>query len=67
MTNKFGPAYTRVPLKERGPGSMFMDSFESCKKRFGGDQGDSYEIYPIKMVTNVDGYDEDEGIVMLSQ
>ena len=67
MVEKFGQAFTDVPIKDRDPGSKFMDCFESCKKKFDStDRQQSFEIWPIRMSTQSSKYDDDEGSVKLS-
>lgn len=71
MENKFGAAYTTLDIKKRGPGSAFMQSFESQKKNFGDKDNDRdvFEIGPIMMDLEVPSikYDEDENSVKLSR
>ena len=67
MVETFGQAFIDVPVKDRGPGSKFMDCFESCKKKFDTSLGQqSFEIWPIRMTTQSFKYDDDEGSVTLS-
>ena len=67
MVNTFGRAFTNVPVKDRGPGSRFMDCFESCKKKFDSTEGQqSFEIWPIRMSVQSPKYEEDEGSVVLT-
>lgn len=71
MEKKFGAAYTSLDVKKRGPGSLFMQSFESQKRNFGDkdDDRDTYEIGPISMDLEVDSikYDEDDAVVKVSK
>ncbi|KAF9629605.1 putative hsp70 family protein [Lasiodiplodia theobromae] len=41
MIQKFGNAYKDLPPRKRGPGSLFMRSFEEAKKAFGTNSLDS--------------------------
>lgn len=69
MTQKFGAAYTAVSMTKRGPGSLFMDSFESAKRNFGSVGSDRpFEISPIAMgIPWSPLYDDDEEFVKLSR
>lgn len=71
MERNFGTAYTSLDVKKRGPGSLFMQSFESQKRNFGeeDDDRDTYEIGPINMDLEVDTelYDEDENVIRISK
>jgi hypothetical protein len=69
MTQKFGTAYTSLDMKKRGPGSLFMNSFESEKRNFGSTGNDrALEIGPIEMeVPYSIFYDDDEQFVKLSR
>lgn len=69
MTEKFGTAYTALEMKKRGPGSLFMDSFESAKRNFGSvGSNRPFEIGPIAMELPWSPlYDEEEEFVKLSR
>ena len=71
MEKKFGTAYTSLSIKKRGPGSAFMQAFESQKRNFGDrdDDRDTYEIGPIAMNLDVESikYDEDDNVVKVSR
>jgi hypothetical protein len=68
MTQNFGDAFTSVPRNRRGPGSSFMNAFETAKKNFGSPDAASpaIEIGPIRMnAPDSDCYDRDERMVLL--
>jgi len=69
MTKEFGTAYTSLPITKRGPGSKFMEAFESAKRNFGWvADGKSMEIGPIAMkLRHSLSYDDDEQTVKLSK
>lgn len=71
MEAKFGSSYTSLDIKKRGPGSAFMQSFESQKKNFGDKDNDRdvFEVGPIIMELDVPSikYDEDENTVKVSR
>lgn len=70
MMARFGPAWDNVELREKGPGSEFMNAWESVKRQF-GDQGDDfvYEVGPLIMegVHDSARYDTHTGMVQLTQ
>lgn len=69
MTLKFGAAFTSLDLKKRGPGSLFMQAFESAKRHFGHRDSSHiwYEIEPLDMELEAPSvnYDEDEQCVKI--
>jgi hypothetical protein len=69
MTKQFGTAYTSLPITKRGPGSKFMEAFESAKRNFGWAPDDKpMEIGPIAMkLRHSLYYDDDEQTVKLSK
>jgi hypothetical protein len=69
MTTTFGKAYTKLDNRKRGPGSRFMDSFESAKRNFGWSSDDMpIEIGPIDMeIPNTSQYDDFDQLVKLSR
>ncbi|KAK5076168.1 hypothetical protein LTS08_002678 [Lithohypha guttulata] len=71
MEAKFGEAYIALDAKKRGPGSLFMQSFESHKRNFGdrSDERDVFEIGPIQLDLDVASikYDEDEQVVKVAR
>jgi len=69
MTQQFGTAYTSLPITKRGPGSRFMEAFESAKRNFGwAAAGKPMEIGPIAMeLGHSRFYDDDEQTVKLSK
>ena len=69
MITTFGNAYTKLDIRRRGPGSRFMDSFESAKRNFGWSSDDmAIEIGPIDMeIPNTSQYDDFEQLVKLSR
>lgn len=71
MEHQFGEAYTSLDIKKRGPGSLFMQAFETEKRSFSGSDTDRHvlEIGPI--VLDLDSpsikYDEDEQFVKVTR
>ncbi|KAL5045389.1 hypothetical protein BDW71DRAFT_215236 [Aspergillus fruticulosus] len=69
MSERFGEAFDKLPMKRKGPGSEFMRRFETLKRDFGvSDERTIYEL-PLNMtVDNPDPkfFDEDERMVLLS-
>ncbi|KAK4554470.1 hypothetical protein LTR86_008324 [Recurvomyces mirabilis] len=70
MRQRFGQAFNEVDMKRKGPGSRFMNSWESVKRGFGS-AGDSrvQEIGPLVMkgVNSSQYYDEDDSLVRLTR
>ena len=69
-TVHFGHAYTEMPYKRIGPGSLFMNTFESFKRDF-GDEGcreDEYSV-PLVMhgVEDSPNYDRDTAMITFTQ
>lgn len=71
MELTFGAAYTSLDPTKRGPGSLFMETFESCKRNFSDDEHEQamFEIGPISLNLDVPSmkYDEYEEFVKLSR
>ncbi|RJE22726.1 hypothetical protein PHISCL_04942 [Aspergillus sclerotialis] len=70
MTETFGDAYESVPFERRGPGSRFMESFNSAKRNFTGktQSSNTIEVGPLTMkVDSSEHYDEDERAVLLTK
>ena len=70
MTETFGDAYESVPFERRGPGSRFMESFNSAKRNFTGisQSNNTIEVGPLTMkVDSSTHYDEDERAVLLNK
>lgn len=71
MNHRFGYSFAKLELRRRGPGSRFMDSFESAKRNFSpnDDPDKIYEIGPLRMddVAESDQYDPEEGLIRLSR
>jgi len=69
MSKRFGNSFDKLAPARRGPGSRFMQSFESVKRDFGATSDDRMkEIGPLKLnSSNSYHYDEDEGMVKLSK
>ena len=68
MVANFGDAFTSVPMSKRGPGSRFMDAFESAKRNFDNSTARrKIKIWPIVMdVADSTYYDKDEATVYLT-
>ncbi|KAK3070302.1 hypothetical protein LTR53_010703 [Teratosphaeriaceae sp. CCFEE 6253] len=70
MRQRFGSAFDEIEMRRKGPGSRFMNAFESVKRGFGA-QGDSLvkEIGPLNMkgVGSSQYYDDEEGMVRLTR
>ncbi|KAK0880593.1 hypothetical protein LTS16_020333 [Friedmanniomyces endolithicus] len=70
MRKRFGKAFVAVEERRRGPGSRFMDAWETVKRSFGTHAGHQvYEIGPLVMKTAEDSehYDSDECMVLLTR
>lgn len=70
MSQRFGQAFEEVEMRRKGPGSRFMNAFESVKRSFGTPGDDRVqEIGPLIMkgVDSSDWYDDDEGMVRLTR
>lgn len=69
MSRRFGEAYDSIEMRRKGPGSRFMNAFESAKRSFGapGEYRDQ-ELGPLRMeVEDSDWYDAEEGMVRLTR
>lgn len=72
LESRFGAAFRKVPVKSRGPGSPFMESWESAKRDYSGGDGNdtrSYRVVPLRLDGDflVQYYDESEVTVILSK
>jgi hypothetical protein len=69
MSQRFGRSFDILSPAKRGPGSRFMQSFETVKRDFGARKDDRlHEIGPLRLKSdNWYHYDEDEGMVKLSK
>ncbi|KAL3430242.1 hypothetical protein BDV09DRAFT_202347 [Aspergillus tetrazonus] len=69
MSERFGEAFDKLPMKRKGPGSEFMRRFETLKRDFGvSDEQDVHEL-PLNMtLDNPDPkyFDGDERMVIIS-
>jgi hypothetical protein len=69
MQKTFGKAYSGLDLKRRGPGSLFMESFEQVKKNFGHRDNEKahFEVNNIDMELDAYHlkYDADEAAVKI--
>ncbi|KAK4892651.1 hypothetical protein LTR27_008927 [Elasticomyces elasticus] len=70
MRQRFGSAFDEIEMRRKGPGSRFMNAWESVKRGFGAN-GDSLvkEIGPLIMkgVGSSQYYDDEEGMVRLTR
>jgi len=70
MRERFGSAFDEIEMRRKGPGSRFMNAWESVKRGF-GTEGDSMvkEIGPLIMkdVESSQYYDDEEGMVRLTR
>jgi hypothetical protein len=70
MSDRFGSAWDDVEARRKGPGSNFMNRWESVKRQL-GDSGDErvQEIGPVRMKNVPDSqyYDEEEAMVRLTR
>jgi hypothetical protein len=70
MTKRFGDAFTKLPEKQKCPGSIFMNSFETIKRDFGwGETSRTARIGPLALrdVEDSEWYDTDDNTIFLSQ
>ncbi|KAK1817503.1 hypothetical protein LTR12_008144 [Friedmanniomyces endolithicus] len=70
MRTKFGKKFGAVEERRRGPGSRFMNAWETVKRSFGTHAGHQvYEIGPLVMrhVEDSRHYDADECMVLLTR
>jgi hypothetical protein len=69
MHRRFGKAFEELDMAKKGPGSRFMNSWESVKTAFKARTVDiPYEIGPLNMegVSNSKFYDKAENMVILT-
>jgi hypothetical protein len=69
MENRFGRAFEALKMTTKGPGSRFMNTWESVKRSFTQtDDGIIYEIGPLRMEGTRDSafYDEEEAMAKLT-
>jgi len=69
MRRRFGKAFEEVDMAKKGPGSHFMNSWESVKTAFKARSVDMpYEIGPLNMegVGNSRYYDKADNMVILT-
>ncbi|KAL1965072.1 hypothetical protein VTN77DRAFT_6132 [Rasamsonia byssochlamydoides] len=61
MIKTFGDAYLSLPVKRRGPGSRFMESFDSEKRNFrGANERRLIEVGPLNMDVPYSIHDDDD-------
>ncbi|KAM5360954.1 hypothetical protein ACJZ2D_013408 [Fusarium nematophilum] len=66
MKRRFGDAYRSVPPGQKGPGSKFMHTFESAKRRFNGSE-DIFDVFPINLAASQsDIYDKANLTILFS-
>lgn len=66
MKERFGDTYKTKPPKLIGPKSIFMNEFESLKRRF--DVDTDTDVLPLNMdIETSDYYDANEGEVILQR
>ncbi|KAH8689553.1 hypothetical protein BGW36DRAFT_391084 [Talaromyces proteolyticus] len=69
MSDRFGDAFDKLPMKKKSPGSEFMSKFEVIKQDFGyPNQPKIFEIHLNMNAPNADPkyFDEEERMVFLS-
>jgi len=69
MTERFGEVFENAKMNRKGPGSRFMNAWESVKRAFGVQEDDRiYEIGPLRLddVEDSPYYDEEEAMVKLT-
>lgn len=69
METRFGRAFETMKMTTKGPGSRFMNTWESVKRSFTQkDVGIIYEIGPLRMegVSDSAFYDEEEAMARLT-
>lgn len=69
MEERYGEAFSSLPYTKTGPGSSFMDAFEKWKRIFTTDDNTRTWELQLKMSDldpEVEGYDFEEGMVVLS-
>lgn len=73
MSARFGKAFTSLPSKKTGIGSLFMDDFERAKRLFKGTTVNETFDLPLKMRQlreddpEVVGYDFEEEMVRITR
>lgn len=66
MEERFGDSYTSKPSKFIGPKSIFMNEFESLKRRF--DMDTDTDVLPLVMdLENSEYYDAEDAEVILTR
>lgn len=69
METRFGRAFETIRMTAKGPGSRFMNTWESVKRSFTQkDDGIIYEIGPLRMegISDSAFYDEEEAMARLT-
>ncbi|KAL4942784.1 hypothetical protein BDV06DRAFT_211602 [Aspergillus oleicola] len=69
MSERFGEAFDKLPMKRKGPGSEFMRRFETLKRDFGVSDEQTIHVLPLNMTIDDPDpkyFDEEERIVMVS-
>ncbi|RAO68865.1 uncharacterized protein BHQ10_004877 [Talaromyces amestolkiae] len=69
MSERFGPAFDKLPMKRKGPGSTFMSCFERIKRNFGHNSEDTtHDIeFPMRSLeVDPQYYDDDDQAVIIS-
>ncbi|KAE9364639.1 Hsp70 family protein-like protein [Stipitochalara longipes BDJ] len=67
LSQRFGSVFENVPWALKGPGSDFMNAFESIKRNFGNKKSRRVQELPIKLgIAKSRYYDEEERSVKLS-
>lgn len=70
MSERFGPAFDKLPMKRKGPGSTFMSCFERIKRNFGHNSEDTtHDIeFPMRSLeVDPQYYDDDDQAVIISE
>lgn len=77
MASVFGNAFTELPLKKIGAGSLFMDEFERAKRKFQGTHvSDEVIELPLELNLSKDGpnaksarahYDDEDETVKITR
>ncbi|KAK3369733.1 hypothetical protein B0T24DRAFT_708613, partial [Lasiosphaeria ovina] len=69
LSERFGHAFEKLPVKYKDPRSLFMTEFEKVKHNFGSADNDVYEIGPIPLGSGhkPEYFDEDEEAILLSR
>ncbi|KAL4733033.1 hypothetical protein BDV11DRAFT_200880 [Aspergillus similis] len=69
MSERFGEAFDKLPMKRKGPGSEFMRRFETLKRDFGVSDEQTVHELPLNMTLDEPDpryFDEDERMVLIS-